>query len=125
MPTRRHKPHGHGLAGWFHHQIYNTSLLWLIGVLMLGAGFYWQTTYKLDQHSGALHELKNKAEENKKEETQERNKVRDQFLQDSKATAAGIAELNKQTAVMNAALSGLVRELEKIGTKLEAPARGR
>lgn len=107
--TRGRKANG-GFASWVENQIRNTSLLGLAGILMLGAGFYWQTTYKLDQHAAALNELKAKAEETQKDETVARDKVRDAF-----------AELNKQTAVMNTALSGLVRELERIGNKLEPP----
>lgn len=125
--TKRRRSSGHGVGPWLQNQLWNTSLIWLLCIFAVGAGFYYQTTGKLDQHSTALNELKAKAEETKKEDVAERAKVRDAFLADSKATAAGIAELNKQTAVMSASLGGLQRELEKIGNKLDAapPARER
>lgn len=118
--ARRKRTAGHGVAGWLQNQIRNTSLVWLLGFFLAGAGFYYQTTGKLDQHSTSLAQLQVKAEETKKEDNADRAKVRDAFLADSKNTAAGIAELNKQTAVMSAVLVGVQRELEKIATKLDA-----
>lgn len=115
----------HSIGGWFQNQLWNTSLLWLLGMAAGGAYFYWDTSVTQRQHSAMLAALKAEAAENKKEEKSERDKVRDAFLADSKAQTAGISELNKQTAVMSAALVSMQRELEKIGTKLDAATQTR
>lgn len=120
---RTSKPHG--LGAWLQNQFWNTSLAWLIGLFLVGAGFYYETSSTQRQHTTALARLEAKAEETKKEDSADRAKVRDAFLADSKNTAAGIAELNKQTAVMSAVLVGVQRELEKIANKLDGPPRER
>lgn len=120
--SRRGKSNvGRDLGRWFTNQVWNTSLLWLLGFFAAGVVFYAMTTSTLKTHSEDLATLKASFAENKKEEAGSRERVREAFLADSKATAAGIAELNKTTAVMGATLLGVQKELEKIGAKLDNP----
>lgn len=113
-----------GIGAWIKNQLWNTSLPWLLGVAVGGILFYYDTTQTQKTHSSTLTRLEASIAEKTKEDTAAREKVREQFLADSKATAAGMAKLNEQTAVMTTVLSGLQRELEKIGQKLDAtPAR--
>lgn len=116
----------YGLAAWFKNQLWNTSLPVLAAAIIGGIWFYFETKTSLSSQATAISELKTKATETQKEDAADRAKVREQFLADSKVQTAGIAELNKQTAVMSSVLTGIQRELEKIGQKLDAPqARGR
>lgn len=119
MPRRKHSVVG----GWFANQMWNTSLPWLLGLFFIGAGFYYITNATLANHSAMLIRLEKSASDNRKEDALERSKVREAFLVDSKATAAGIAELNKQTAVMGASMLMMQKEVEKIAQRLEAPVR--
>lgn len=102
------------------------GLPWLAVVAFGITGFYFLTNTKLDLHDKELLAIHSKLDEQKaalveakKLDTAEREKSRDVFLADSKATAAGIAELNKQTAVTSVQLIAIKDELAKIGQKLE------
>lgn len=107
------------VASWLRNQVWNTSLPWLLGLFFIGAGFYYVTNSTLAQHTADLKELKHLQTTATRENAAEREKVRDQFLQNSKETANGIAELNKTTAVMGATLVAVSKELERISTKLD------
>jgi len=116
------------IGGWFSNQLWNTSLPWLLGLFFIGAGFYYTTTLRLAELDKkavelqvTLTEQKQALVETKRSDASEREKTRDVFMADSKATALGIAELNKQTAVMATTLAGVQKELEKIGARLDAP----
>lgn len=116
MPRRRQT---NTVGAWFANQIWNTSLPWLLGFFVIGVGFYFTTTSKLEELQIALRDQKSSLIDTKRNDLTEREKVRDAFLADSKSTASGIAELNKQTAVMGATLLGVQKELEKISQRLE------
>ncbi len=126
MPRRKQATVG----SWFSNQLWNTSLPWL-GIVAFGiVGFYFLTNAKLDAHDRALTEINTRMEKQwtavsdaKKSDAAEREKSRNEFLTESTAAAAGIAELNKQTAVMATTLMGVEKALDKIGQKLEAAGR--
>lgn len=114
------------MGAWFSNQIWNTSLIWLLGLFFIGAGFYFTTSNKLTELDKSLNDIQISVKEqktalidSKRVDNTEREKARDAFLADSKATAAGIAELNKQTAILGTNLMGVQKELEKIGQKLD------
>lgn len=117
---------------WFHNQLWNTSLPWLAVVAFGMTGFYFLTNAKLDSHDQKFLSIESKISaqaallaETKRIEASEREKVRDAFLMESKATSVGISELNKQTAVMGVQLMAIKDELAKIGGKLESRDNGR
>lgn len=114
---------------WLSNQLWNTSLVWIVGLAFAGYGFYLLTNAKLEQHTQDLTQLKtaisdqNKALEIKtRADVVEREKIRNDFVADSKATASGISELNTKTAVMAAQLGTINDTLSKIGDKLDRAA---
>lgn len=111
-----------GFGGWVVFQLFNTSLPWLLGMFGAGIGFYFITTQTLQQHTADLVELKQQQRVSRKEDEAARERVRAEFLTESKATAAGIARLNETTAVMSATLLSVQKELEKVTTRLDAPS---
>lgn len=117
MP-RKHKTVG----DWLVNQFWNTSLPWLLGLFFIGCGFYWTTTSTLENHTQTLRQLEQTINKNASLESEAREKVRTDFLADSKSTAQGIAELNRQTAVMSTTLVGVEKALDKISTRLDAPS---
>lgn len=124
MPSRRPKA---TIGEWFANQLWNTSLPWLVGVMLFGIAFYYNTNNRLEQHEATGKRIEEKQDnlqkqitETKKNEITERTKIRDEFLADSKSTATGIAELNKQTAVMGTILSSVKEELIKINSRLDS-----
>lgn len=125
MPRRRAT-----IGEWFANQLWNTSLPWLVGAMLFGIAFYYNTNNRLEQHESTAKRIEEKQDnlqkqltESKKSETVERTKIRDEFLADSKSTATGIAELNKQTAVMGTILTSVKEELVKINSRLDAPTK--
>jgi hypothetical protein len=100
--------------------MWNTSLVWLIGLAGLGVTWYFNTSYTQTQHSESIGELRKAFNVRSEKDDSERQKIREQFLQDSKATSTGIAELNKQTAVMTTVLQNMNRSLEKFEQKLDS-----
>lgn len=117
MPSRKKAT----IGDWFAYQVYNTSLPWLLGFFVMGVGFYFVTTNTLEIHSKELVAIREELKASKNATAGSQERIREQFLVDSKATAQGIAELNKQTAVMATTLTMVQKELEKIGQRLDAP----
>lgn len=119
------------VSNWFANQLYNTSLVWLLGLVVAGAIFYttslskWEITDKrFDLIEAALKEQKTALIEKAKGETVEREKIRSEFVSDSKATATGMAELNKQTAVIGTVLSQVKDELVKLNQRVDSLPTG-
>ncbi len=106
-------------GSWFANQLWNTSLPWLAIVSFGITGFYFLTNAKLTEHDKMLMEFKTTLAETKKEDVAERSRARETFLIDSKATAMGIAELNKQTAITSTQLLAIKDELARIATKID------
>src|SRR5688572_12395085 len=100
------QPVASGLAAWIRNQFWNTSLPVLLAAIVGGIVFYIDTTRTQQNHSATLSKLETTITEKTREDIAAREKVREQFLADSKATAAGMAKLNEQTAVMTTVLSG-------------------
>ena len=107
------------VGDWLSNQFWNTSLPWLLGLFFIGTGFYYITNSTLDSHSKTLASLELSLAANKKDDADARDKVRGEFLMDSRATASGIAELNKQTAILATTMVGVQKELEKITARLD------
>lgn len=104
---------------WLGYQLWNTSLPWLIGLFFIGSGFYYITTNTLALHSKALEDLQKTVASTASEHRVERDRIREQFLVESKATALGMAELNKTTAVMSATMIEVQKSVDRLGKKLE------
>ena len=114
------KPRRNATVGdWLSNQFWNTSLPWLLGLFFIGTGFYYVTNSTLDSHTKTLATLEIAIAAGKKDDEDAREKVRGEFLIDSRATAAGIAELNKQTAILATTMVGVQKELEKITARLD------
>ena len=119
--ARKKKP---TVGDWLANQFFNTSLPWLLGLFFIGSGFYYVTTATLENHTRALSQLEMSVKQNAKSDAESREKVRSEFFAESKATAAGIAELNRQTAVMSSTLGGVEKALDKISARLDSiPAK--
>lgn len=95
-----------------------------MGCFAAGVVFYTITTRTLEEHTKSIDTIKNNQAETKKENLLEREKIREAFLIESKATSSGIAELNKQTAVMATTLIGIEKALDRFGQKLDAVGPG-
>lgn len=108
------------MGKWLSNQLWNTSLPWLLGLFFIGTGFYYITTSTLQVHTQQLAQLQLELKETRDAARLARESTRSEFLTESKATAAGIAELNKLTAVMGNTLLGVQKELEKIGLRLDS-----
>lgn len=114
MATHRKQQERGTFGGWVSNQLWNTTLPWLLAIFFIGAGFYYVTNSTLATHSALL-----------MKQDKEREKMRETFLNDSRSTAAGISELNKQTAVMGTSLLMMQKELEKIANRLDTQPRVR
>lgn len=115
MPRKRKT-----VGDWLSNQFWNTSLPWLLGLFFVGCGFYYTTTTTLESHTRTLTQLEQTINKNAKVEIEAREKVRTDFLADSKSTAQGISELNRQTAIMSTTLVGVEKALDKISSRLDA-----
>lgn len=112
---------------WFKKQITVGNMV-SIGTMAFGlAGFYFSTTATLATQGAAIATIERKiVEAEKKDEkqqaavVQERTTLRSEMTQRAEKTAEGIAELNKQTAVLSTQLTTISGELVKIGQKLDA-----
>lgn len=104
---------------WLGYQLWNTSLPWLIGLFFIGTGFYYITTSTLALHSKALDDLQRTITVNVAENRADRDRIREQFLAESKSTALGMAELNKTTAVMAATMVEVQRSIDRLSKKIE------
>lgn len=112
---------------WFKKQITLGNLL-SVGTIAFGfAGFYFTTTSSLGAQSDKIAVIERKlAEADKRDEKQqrevltERTTLRTEMTNRAEKTAEGIAELNKQTAVLSTQLNSIREELVKLGAQITA-----
>ena len=117
-------------TNWFKNQVTAGNLI-SIGTMAFGlAGFYFTTTSALSVQAQNIAKIEQKlTESDKKDEKQqtaviaERTQLRSEMTQRSEKTAEGIAELNKQTAVLSTQLTGIREELVKVGQQLASISR--
>lgn len=110
---------------WFKGQITLGNLV-SVGTIIIGlTGFYFNTSNSIDAQAKTISKIEQKiTEAEKKDEKQqqsviaERVTLRSEMTQRAEKTAEGIAELNKQTAVLSTQLSVINSELVKIGDQL-------
>lgn len=108
-----------GVGGWFSEQIRNLSLPAVSCILVGGLVFYVTTDTRLKDHDSHFSKLDREFAEYQKNETSDREKIKSEFVTDSKTTANGIAELNKQTAVMSTILSSMKDEIVKLNNRYD------
>jgi hypothetical protein len=123
MPRAATKNTRQSVSGWLGYQLWNTSLPWLLGFFFVGTGFYYITNNTLALHSKALDDLQRTISVTVNENRAERDRMREQFLVESKATALGMAELNKTTAVMSSTMAEVQKSIDRLTRKLEEQKR--
>jgi septal ring factor EnvC (AmiA/AmiB activator) len=123
--NRRVREHGHG--GWLRSQITVGNMINLGAIAFAFAGFYFTTNHSLDAHSKSIAHIERqlaegakKDEKREKQVSDDREKTRSEINMRAEKTADGIAELNKQTAVLSTKLVGIREELVKLGQQLAA-----
>lgn len=107
---------------WFKNQVTVGNLV-SAGVMMFGfAGFYFNTSSAIDAQAKSItsieRRLNDRDKEYEKQQTavvQERTSLRAEMTTRAEKTAEGIAELNKQTAVLSTQLTTINGELIKLG----------
>lgn len=112
---------------WFKKQITLGNLLSVATIAFGFAGFYFTTTSSLGAQSEKIAIIERKlADADKRDEKQqrevlsERSTLRSEMTARAEKTAEGIAELNKQTAVLSAQLNSIREELVKLGAQITA-----
>lgn len=117
---------------WFKKQITLGNLLSVATIAFGFAGFYFTTTAAISGQSDKIAVIERKiAEAEKRDERQqvavvaERTTLRSEMTQRAEKTAEGIAELNKQTAVLSTQLNSIREELVKLGAQITASATNR
>lgn len=110
---------------WFKGQVTAGNLLSVATIAFGFAGFYFNTSSAIDAQAKTISKIEQKImEAEKKDEkqqasgVQERITLRAEMQQRAEKTADGIAELNKQTAVLSTQLATISGELVKIGEQL-------
>ncbi len=111
--------------GWFKKQITVGNMVSVATMAFGFAGFYFNTSAALTAQATAISTIERKiVEAEKKDEkqqasgVQERTTLRSEMTSRAEKTAEGIAELNKQTAVLSNQLTTINGELVKIGQQL-------
>lgn len=117
---------------WFKKQITIGNLVSVATMTFGFAGFYFNTSSTLAVQATAIATIERKINEAEKKDekqqtavVQERVTLRNEMTQRAEKTAEGIAELNKQTAVLSTQLGTINAELVKIGQQLAAAQAGR
>lgn len=112
---------------WFKKQITVGNMISVATMTFGFAGFYFNTSSALNVQAAAISTIERKiTEAERKDEKQqaavivERNSLRTEMTTRAEKTAEGIAELNKQTAVLSTQLTTINGELVKIGQQLAA-----
>lgn len=115
--------------GWFKKQITVGNMVSVATMAFGFAGFYFNTSASLTAQATAIATIERKiSEAEKKDEKQqasviqERASLRTEMTSRAEKTAEGIAELNKQTAVLSTQLTTINGELVKIGQQLSIQA---
>jgi hypothetical protein len=88
--------------------IVNVLAIPIITAALIGAGFYYTTRDELARHDLAINA-----------EASSREKLRDEFLENSKKTADGISQLSTHTAVQDEQVKQTISSLDKISTQLD------
>ena len=112
---------------WFKNQITVGNLMSVATIAFAFAGFYYNTSSSIDAQAKEIASINRKldATEKKEEKQQrevlaERATLRTEMTTRAEKTADGIAELNKQTAVLSTQLTTINGELLKLGQQLTA-----
>lgn len=112
---------------WFKRQITLGNLVSVATMSFGFAGFYFNTSATLAVQATAIATIERKINEAEKKDekqqtsvVQERVTLRNEMTQRAEKTAEGLAELNKQTAVLSTQLATINGELVKIGQQLAA-----
>jgi hypothetical protein len=112
---------------WFKKQVTIGNMLSIGTMLFVFAGFYFNTSATLSAQANAIATIERKINEAEKKDEkqqaavlQDRTTLRSEMTQRAEKTAEGIAELNKQTAVLSTQLTTINAELVKIGQQLAA-----
>lgn len=107
---------------WFKKQITVGNLVSVATMSFGFAGFYFNTSATLAVQATAIATIERKINEAEKKDekqqtavVQERVTLRNEMTQRAEKTAEGIAELNKQTAVLSTQLTTINGELIKLG----------
>lgn len=122
MAPARKKPES---GSWLSRQVSIGNFISVGAVIFTGAGFYYGTSSTLAQQHNQIAAIEQKLKDNDKlnEKQQsavvaERATLRQEMSSRAEKTAEGIAELNKQTAVLSTQLTSIKEELVKVGSQL-------
>lgn len=114
-------------AGWWQQQILTIAMGAMATLLTVGITFYFTTTNNDTKHDAAIGDLGKAVKELSetlqtrfKSEADQRAALSKQFLDDTKATNSGIADLNKQIAVQTNVLQVMGRAVEKLEQRIDA-----
>lgn len=112
---------------WFKKQITVGNMVSVATMAFGFAGFYFNTSATLNAQGSAIATIERKISEGEKKDEkqqaaviQERTTLRSEMQARAEKTAEGIAELNKQTAVLSTQLTTINGELVKIGQQLSS-----
>ena len=115
---------------WFKKQVTVGNMLSALVIVVSVSAVYGSTSATLTSQGTAIATIERKiTEADKKDEkqqtsvVQERITLRAEMQSRAEKTAEGIAELNKQTAVLSTQLTTINGELVKNGQKLDTPLR--
>jgi hypothetical protein len=100
-------------SNWFEYKITPATIITIVGWIVIGTAFYTTTNSTLASHEKALEKVGSALSH----ESTEREKVRTEFLTNSSKTAEGIAELNKQIAVLSTLISARYQAEKKVDKK--------
>lgn len=110
---------------WFKKQITVGNMVSVATMAFGFAGFYFNTSLTLTAQAAAIATIERKLNESDKKDekqqasvVQERLTLRTEMQARAEKTAEGLAELNKQTAVLSTQLTTINGELVKIGQQL-------
>lgn len=129
MPTKRKPQQVKTVVradnNWFKNQITAGNLLSVFTIAFGFAGFYFNTASAIESQNKSIIEINRKIAENNirddKKETaavSDRDSLRRDVTVRAERTAEGIAELNKQTAVLSTQLLAIRDDLVKISAQV-------
>lgn len=110
---------------WFKNQVTVGNLVSVATMVFGFAGFYFNTSSAIDAQAKSITGIERRLNDNDKNfekqqvaVVQERTSLRAEMTSRAEKTAEGIAELNKQTAVLSTQLTTINGELIKLGQQL-------
>lgn len=111
--------------GWFKKQITVGNMVSIATMAFGFAGFYFNTSATLQAQAGAIATIERKITESEKKDekqqvavTQERQALRTEMTDRAEKTSSGIAELNKQTAVLSTQLVAIRDDLVRLSAQI-------